>query len=170
MKKTYYIIAALCLALCAACANDAEKIAQAAQGYLDAMGNYRPAEARPFATEETCSATLEFYEHILTTTDPKVYANNMPAEITLGEISINDTLATVAFHKSTPATQQDGTIDLVKRKGKWLVHQVINVPTVLRQTAEGEGPRTFSEEEISTMRQNGKQNPENFKPKQNSAQ
>lgn len=163
MKKTYYIIAALCLTLCAACANDAEKIAQSAQGYLNAMGNYRPSEARPFATEETCNTTLEFYEHILKNTNPQVYANNMPAEITLGEISINDTLATVAFHKSTPSTQQDGSLNLVKRKGKWLAHEIIKVPAALNPNTEKN--RKITEEEIAEMRRNGSHSEDEFQLK-----
>ena len=105
--------------LLSACANDEEQIRQCAQGYLDAMGNYRPTEARQYATQQTCDVTLAFYERVIEVTDPNVYKDNMPAEITIGDITIaDDTTATAAFHKSTPTTQQDGSIDLVKRDHK----------------------------------------------------
>ena len=145
----------LCLAgLLAGCSNNTDEIRSAAQGYLDAMGNYRPTDARPYATDETCDVTLTFFEKMMQHTDPSVYANNIPATITLGEITIEgDTLATVAFHKHTPSMEQDGEIQVVRRKGHWRVHQVIDVPGILNP---GKEPRRFSEEEIAEMRKNRK--------------
>ena len=143
--------------LLSACANDEEQIRQCAQGYLDAMGNYRPTEARQYATQQTCDVTLAFYERVIEVTDPNVYKDNMPAEITIGDITIaDDTTATAAFHKSTPTTQQDGSIDLVKRDHKWQVHQVLNVPQL---PAKEQGPRILSDEEVKELREKyGKKN------------
>ena len=148
MKHIHLLILSAAL-LATACASDQEQIKQSAQGYLDAMGNYRPADARPYSTQQTCDVTLAFFERIMEITDSSVYSNNIPAEITIGEITIaDDTTATAAFHKSTPSVQQDGAINLVKRQGRWLVHEVIDVPQ-LPQT--GQGPRIIPEEDIKAL-------------------
>lgn len=142
----------LCLLalLLAGCSNDDKQIRTAAQGYLDAMGNYRPTDARPYATEETCNVTLAFFEKMMQYTNPSVYANNIPATITLGDITMEeDTLATIAFHKHTPSMEQDGKIQLVRREGHWLVDQVIDIPGILNP---GNEPRTFTQEQIEEMR------------------
>ena len=137
--------------LLTACANDKEQIRQCAQGYLDAMGNYRPTEARQYSTQQTCDVTLAFFERVMEFTDSSVYANNIPAEITIGEITItDDTTATVNFHKSTPSTQQDGTINLVKREGKWLVDLVLNVPNL---PSKDQSPRIIPEEDLKGLRE-----------------
>lgn len=142
MKRFILIPPLLCAGLLmAACSSDEEKIKESAQGYLDALGNYRPAEARPYASVETCEKTLAFYEALMNYTDSSVFKNNIPATITLGEISYsNDTSATVAFHKSTPITEQDGTLHMVKRGRKWLAHEVIGFPTVPNSVAPEEQP------------------------------
>lgn len=157
MKLHRTLLLAGAAVLLTACANDEEQIRQCAQGYLDAMGNYRPTEARQYATQQTCDVTLAFYERVIEVTDPNVYKDNMPAEITIGDITIaDDTTATAAFHKSTPTTQQDGSIDLVKRDHKWQVHQVLNVPQL---PAKEQGPRILSDEEVKELREKyGKKN------------
>jgi len=146
------------LMILASCNNENKEIQTVAQGYLDAMGNYKPAEARPYSTQQTCDVTLSFFEKIVAQTDPAVYANNMPASITLGEITIEDTLAEVAFHKSTPSMEQDGTLHCVKREGKWLVNEVIEIPGLVQAAVDTTTPsRTFDEKTIEEMRENGRQ-------------
>ena len=158
MKSFSHLLTSLlAVLLCTACSNDQKAIEEAAYGYLDALGNYHVSDARPFATTQTCDVTLNFLDTLMTHTDPQVYANNIPAEITINEVTMtSDTTATVAFHKSTPSTQQDGTVDVVRVDGKWLVDQVIDIPAPLRSmTAPGHnsGPRTFSDEELTEMRE-----------------
>ena len=153
--KRFILIPSLLFAglLMAACSSDEEKIKESAQGYLDALGNYRPAEARPYASAETCEKTLAFYEALMNYTDSSVFKNNIPAEITLGQIEYtNDTCAIVSFHKSTPSTQQDGKLHMVKRKGKWLVHEVIDPTPITNLT--NQKTRTLSEEEKEALRNN----------------
>jgi len=158
MKKRqnlFLLSLSLLAVVLAGCSNDEKQIRAAAQGYLDAMGNYRPTDARPYATEETCNVTLAFFEKLMQHTDPSVYANNIPATITLGDVATyDDTLATVAFHKHTPSKEQDGKVTLVCRDGQWRVHQVIEIPDMLR---DSESPRTFTPEQIEGMRRNGRQ-------------
>ena len=149
MKQITILLTAVLLFT--ACTNDEEQIAHSAQGYLEAMGNYRPTEARQYATQQTCDVTLAFFERVMEFTDSSVYANNIPAEITLGNIVIaDDTTATVDYHKSTPSTQQDGTVHLAKRDGTWLVNEVLNVPQL---PSKDQGPRILSDEEIKALRE-----------------
>lgn len=89
MKQLNIILVAVLLLL-TACNHDEKQIKQCAEGYLNAMGNYKPSEARPYATQETCDITLSFFETIMQHTDPSVYSNNIPAEITIGKIAISD--------------------------------------------------------------------------------
>lgn len=122
------------LVLTASCKSDDKAIRHVAQGYLEAMGNYQIEAAEPFATEETKQNTLRFIEeNIMPITDTSYINSNRPATITLGEISYtSDTTATIAFHKSTPIKEDDGTLDLVKRNNQWQAQVIINVPSILR--------------------------------------
>lgn len=152
MKQTLTVTILLALLL-ASCGDSQSQLKEYAQGYLNAMGNYKPTEARPYSTPETCEKTISFFEMMMEHTDPAVYADNMPAEITLGEVTISDdTCAHVAYHKSTPIKQQDGSIYMVKRDGQWLVHEVINVPPLLTGKMQ---PRTISKEELAEIKKNG---------------
>jgi len=161
MKRTSILLSGMLLGglmLLASCSNDTKQIQTVAQGYLDAMGNYKPAEARPFSTQQTCDITLSFFEDVVEQTDPSVYADNMPATIELGEITIQDTVAEVAYHKHTPSTEQDGTLHCVKRDGKWLVNEVIAVPGLIRQAVDTTAAsRTLDDETIEELRKNGRQ-------------
>lgn len=154
-KSRIILFAAIAMIFAACKGDDMTDIRTAAQGYLDAMGNYKPTEARAYATKETCEQTLSFYEELLKHTDPKVFANNMPAEITLGNVTIEDSTAVIEFHKHTPITEQDGTLALVKRDKKWQVDEVINVPPMLNPKTLQEGGRKFTDEQIQQMRRNG---------------
>ena len=151
MKLHRTLLLAGAAVLLTACANDEEQIRQCAQGYLDAMGNYRPTEARQYATQQTCDVTLSFFEKVMEFTDSSVYSNNIPATITIGQIVVtDDTTATAAFHKSTPSVEQDGSISLVKRDRKWQVHEVLNVPQL---PSNDQGPRILPDEEIKALKE-----------------
>lgn len=145
MKKKHIVgLCASFLFLGVACSHNTTEIRTVAQGYLDAMGNYRPTDARAYASKETCEITLTFYESMLQHTDSAVYKGNIPATITLGEVKVTeDTIATVDFHKSTPASEQDGTLHLLRRDGHWQVHEVIAVPKILQPNLS---PRPLPEE------------------------
>ena len=152
MKEIKHIMLFLAVGtLLLSCSNDKEGVEKAALGYLNAMGNYKPSEARPFATVETVNTTISFYEMMVKYTDSSVYSNNIPAIITITSTSIEDSSAQVCFHKSTPTVEQDGTIDLIKTNGHWLVDQVLDIP---RFPQPDDSCRTFSQEEITEMREN----------------
>ena len=158
MKSIAQVTVALVATLVfVACGNSKKEIERVAKGYIEALAYYRVSDARQYATTETCEVTLNFFDTLLAHTDPQVYAKNMPAEITItGTTIYNDTAASVAYHKSTPSGEQDGSVDLVKRDGKWQVEQVIEIPQMLKPIANGgtSEPRTFTDEEISQMREN----------------
>lgn len=150
-------LAVIATAAFSACSNKSE-IEKTAKGYLEALGNYHVSDARPYATEKTCNITLDFFDTLMAHTDPSVYANNIPATITIGEITMtSDTSASVAYHKSTPSAEQDGTLNVIKSNKKWLVEQIIEIPPTIRQLTSGDTtphPRTFTKEQIRQMRKN----------------
>lgn len=110
------------------------KIKKVAYNYLDAMGNYRIKEAYPYATKETQTSTLQVIERdILPKTDPNYLKKETPAKITITSARMtSDTTATVLFHKSTPSSEKNNTVDLVKRNGTWYVHVMMQTPGYLK--------------------------------------
>lgn len=152
--------------LLTACNHDNRQIRATAQGYLDAVGNFKPTEARPYCTQEMCDTTITFFEMLMEHSDSSAYANNIPAKITLGDIEKEDSLAIVYYHKSTPSVEQDGQLHLVKRKHQWLVHEIIYVPPIVRTMMDtNASPRHFTPEEIEGMRKNGPQHAKKIQPK-----
>lgn len=140
MKK---LLLPLLLPLLWACHSDTEAIRQAAQGYLQAMGDYRIADAAPFATEETAATTLHYIAtnimpHADTDSAFAAYiASNTPATIEITAVErTSDTTATVAFVKTTPIQRQQGQKQLLKRNGQWRVHELIQVPNVIQAASQ----------------------------------
>ena len=120
--------------LCCCDSTESRQIERAAYGYLDALGNYRIDDARPYATQQTCDVTLDFFNHIMPMVDTAYVISNTPAEIVIKSVCREtDTTAYVLFHKSTPIIQQDDTLRMVKRDGRWLAHVVIVVPQLFNQ-------------------------------------
>ena len=129
----------LLLPLLWSCNNDTREIKRVAFGYLDAMGNYRIADAEPFATDETIETSLYFVQHVVmaqvdTNSDLAAYiASNTPATIEITRVErTSDTSAVASFTKTTPIQTQHGEKTLLKRNGQWRVHEVIQLPDMLR--------------------------------------
>lgn len=123
--RTLRTLAALLVAVAAtACSGSAERdaaIRQAAQGYLDAVGNYRFADAAPYASQLTREQTLPTFGRIMQRADTAYTNANQPATITLGGISMVDRhTARIAYHKHTPITEQDDSLTVVREEGRWL--------------------------------------------------
>lgn len=156
MKTKITLVILLLLSSC--CNNEKKQIEQAAYGYLDAMGNYRIDDARPYSTPQTCSVTLDFLCKIMPSVDTAYISSNTPAEITIKSVQqTSDTTAYVLFHKSTPITQQDDTLQMVKMDGRWLAHVIINVPPLINATLDGGDNtithrRRFTREEARQLR------------------
>lgn len=127
----------LMLSILVGCSSERKDIEHAAYGYLDAMANYRLEDARTYASSMTNETTLEIYSNLLANLDSAYIASNTPATITLGKCqTTSDTTAYVLFHKSTPITQQDDTLRLIKEKGAWLAHVVLQAPSLLQSDSK----------------------------------
>ena len=124
----------LALLLCVACGSHQNDIEKAAYGYLDAMGNYRIEDAKPYASRQTCEKTLDVLQKSLM---PKVDTNyiksNTPATIEiLGVEVLSDTTAVVNYKKTTPITvQNDGRLDMIKEDGRWCAEVIIALPPIV---------------------------------------
>ena len=143
MHKTNIIPVLLLLAFClTACTSQGQNrrtqqkekrsIERVAYAYLDAMGNYRIRDAYKYANQETQDKTLRFIEEkIMPVTDTNYIKKETPAKITITGITIaSDTTADAYFHKSTPASERNNVLNLVKRNGKWMANVPIDVPDV----------------------------------------
>ena len=96
MRKIIYIVA---LFLLAGCNNTAKDIEKAAYGYLDAMGNYRIEDAKPYASTQTCDNTLDVIQkNLMPKVDTDYIKSNTPATIEiLGVEMLSDTTAVVNY-------------------------------------------------------------------------
>ncbi|MBR6330435.1 MAG: hypothetical protein IKR79_02160 [Bacteroidales bacterium] len=133
------ILIALCLNACScqgqntrAVKKEKKQIENVAYKYLDAMGNYRIRDAYKYANQETQDKTLRFIEEkIMPITDTNYIKKETPAKITITGITItSDTTADAYFHKSTPSSERNNVLNLVKRNGKWMANVPIDVPDV----------------------------------------
>lgn len=126
--------------LMVACKTEEKKVETVAYRYLDAIGNYRFAEARAYATQQTCDVTLDFYQNVVIPhTPPQALESNLPAKITIKEVSVvDDTTAWATFHNKAPKTEHDDTVRLVKEDGEWKVRDVIIIPEWMKNMINGE--------------------------------
>ena len=125
LKTTVLTLAALTLF---SCNNNERKIRKAAQGYLDATGNYLIEEAYPYATKETQETTLKYItEVILPMTDSNYLKSNVPATIVIDSILSQEDTAWAFYTKTTPIKTYSSIVCLIREDGKWLV----DVPLVL---------------------------------------
>ena len=132
MKKIMYCVAIL---LMAGCNTDEKKIETVAYSYLDAMGNYKIDDARPYASAETCEKTLDvLLHHIMPKVDTGFIVSNTPATIEVLKVSkTSDSTATVDYKKTTPIQVQNGTLDMVKEAGEWKANVIIALSPMFTQ-------------------------------------
>lgn len=137
MKHRLIIMAALLAVAATACTSTAERdaaIRQAAQGYLDAVGNYRFDQALPYASQITREHTIPTFNRIMQLADTTYTNANQPAVITLGGIRMVDRhTAHIAYHKHTPITEQDDTLMVVREEGRWLAEVELGFVPFLNQ-------------------------------------
>lgn len=104
------------------CNSDKKQIIKAAEGYLEATGNYRIEEAYPYASKETRETTLRYIsEIIIPMTDTNYIKSNSPAEISIDSILYSTDTAWVFYTKTTPLKTLQNTICLIREDGEWLV-------------------------------------------------
>lgn len=142
MKKILLpiFIVAIVLSSCNSEKREAKRVAQA---YLDAMANYDPEAARPYASEQTQKTTIEtISKFFMPKLDSTYIQKNTPATITINDILIEgDTTATVLYHKVTPIQQFDDTLTLIKENGEWKAFVLIKVPMGLDNLGIRERPK-----------------------------
>lgn len=150
-RPTLLALLAACLVL-AGCHSEEARMRQAAQGYLDAMGNYRIADAAPYATQATRQITLPAMLHFMQRADfdSTYMRSNTPATITLGALQRHtDSTATILYHKSTPLSETDDSLRLHLEGGQWLAHAVLN--PMARQLMYSDTMQPISRENLQRM-------------------
>lgn len=127
MKHFLILFPLLALLLGGCSNNDIKEINNAAYNYLDALGNYRIDDARPYASELTQERTLDFFARLLPAVDTNYIRKNTPAEVTIkGVVKLDDSTARAYFTKKTPIVLQDDSLTLIREKGRWVVDAVID--------------------------------------------
>ena len=133
MKRILFLVISVLL-LAVSCGNNPQKeIEKNAYGYLDAMGNYRIDDAKPYASTPTCERTLDVLQkYIMPKTDTNYIISNTPATIDiLGVELLSDTTAVVSYSKTTPLQVQSGKLDMVKEDGRWCAEVIIALPPIM---------------------------------------
>jgi len=125
MNGKYWILLTLPILMLASCDKDRSLKRNALQ-YAQAMADYNLDEAYPYATQETQQYTLDYFKMIIPLIDSSYIASNTPATLTLDSVvHVDDTSATVYFHKKTPLQPRvDASVGMRLRDGKWLAHQL----------------------------------------------
>lgn len=141
MKKI--IILCIGTILTIACSNPQKaEIEQAAQGYLDAMGNYRIDDAAPYATRHTRENAIPTLNKIMARSDTAYINSNRPAVITIHKTRmLSDTSARVYYHKSTPIKEVDDSVTVLLEENRWLVDVRLAPIPFLDMTTDSLRPR-----------------------------
>lgn len=97
------------------CGSSTKEIGHVAQGYLEAMGNYKFDDAINFASKETREITIPavilFVDNSL---DSAYINNNTPAKIHIKDILVSgDSTAKVVYKKTTPRRSYTDTLNMV---------------------------------------------------------
>ena len=130
-RELFLVISVMVLASCGS--NPQKEIEKNAYGYLDAMGNYRIDDARPYASTPTCERTLDFFQnYIMPKTDTNYIVSNTPATIDILAVELlSDTTAVVSYSKTTPLQVQSGKLDMVLEDGRWCAEVIISLPPIM---------------------------------------
>lgn len=132
MKMRLFALLVFSLALTSCHRNlfDEDEIRTNALGYMQAVGDYNFDDAIPYCTRHTRENTLVFFKYLLQHSDTSFVNSNRPSVFTIHRITqLDDTTASVYYHKSTPIKEFDDTLLVVYEDGQWLadVH-LANVP------------------------------------------
>lgn len=111
------------LALMSACSNDEKEIREVAYNYSYALANYKVEDATQYCTKETQETSLAYGLELMKGVSAEYIASDTPATIEIEGIEMtSDTTATAQYHKKTPIKDFGAKVNMVKRDGKWLVH------------------------------------------------
>lgn len=111
------------LTLISACSNDEKEIREVAYNYSYALANYKVEDATQYCTKETQETSLAYGLELMKGVSAEYIASDTPATIEIEGIEMtSDTTATAQYHKKTPIKDFMAKVNIVKRDGKWLVH------------------------------------------------
>ena len=139
------------LALMSACSNDEKEIREVAYNYSYALANYKVEDAIQYCTKETQETSLAYGLELMKGVSAEYIASETPATIEIEGIEItSDTTATAQYHKKTPIKDFMAKVNIVKRDGKWLVHD----PMVTTQDSKNQEEKVVV---ADTIKRNGKE-------------
>lgn len=133
MKNNQICIVSMlvCCLFMYSCKTDEQNAKNVAYAYSYALANYQVDEAEAYATEETKSTTLIKARQLVAAVGEAYIKSDTPAELEITDITFpNDTSAIATYHKKTPIKDFSGTVELRKRDGKWLAHDLIPIVSV----------------------------------------
>ena len=134
MNTRKILVAAIVLAILTltACNSDRRQVEKVAYGYLIAAANYQIDDAMPYVTKVTREVTLPFFrDKMIPITDTAYIVANTPAEITITDVRFEGDSAWVDFTQETPSRIIEGSINVVKEDGKWLVDLPLELPETI---------------------------------------
>ncbi len=139
------------LALMSACSNDEKEIREVAYNYSYALANYKIEDATQYCTKETQETSLAYGLELMKGVSAEYIASDTPATIEIEGIEMtSDTTATAQYHKKTPIKDFMAKVNIVKRDGKWLVHD----PMVTTQDSKNQEEKVVV---ADTIKRNGKE-------------
>lgn len=134
MRKSVILAACTLSLLLSACSSsyNEKEIRANALGYLQATGDYKLDEAIPYCTRITRERTIPTLQFLLDHTDTNYINSNRPSVFTLYSVrQLDDSTASVQYHKSTPIKEVDDSLVLRLEDGHWLADvRLGNIPYV----------------------------------------
>ena len=128
MKKRIFFIIVFALVMFSCQNRQEDQVKAVAQQYLETVGNYKFEEARVFVTDSS-QFFIDRMINVVKLMPEEDIEKNLPVEVTIKQITINQDTAKVNFDTKSPLFTHNGDIYLVRQKGrKWLVDLRKTIP------------------------------------------
>ena len=121
MKTRAIFVFLFSVVILVGCNSEKRNVEKAAQGYLDAVTNFKTDEARKYAAPDF-EQYIEMMEIFVSWAHKDTIAALIPNKVTINNVEIYaDTAAIVSFHSSNPRQETDAQIKMIKIDGEWKV-------------------------------------------------